>query len=56
MQALHFPLKFTFKVTTLSNDFVARDAHDNTVAFVKQKRFKLKEKISVFTDESKSCV
>ena len=56
MKNLQFPIKFKFKVTTFSNDFVATDAHGNTVAYVKQKLFKLKEDISVFDDESQTSL
>lgn len=53
MKDLKFPIDFTFKITTLSNDFIAKDADENVVAYVKQKMFKLKEAIEVFQDESK---
>ena len=50
----NFPITFEFKLGTLSNDFIAKDASDKTIAYVKQKMFRLKETISVFSDESKS--
>jgi len=53
MQNLKFPLQFQFKITTLSNDFVASDSSGATVAYVKQKMFKLVDEIGVFSDESK---
>jgi hypothetical protein len=56
MKELQFPIQFKFKVTTFSNDFVATDAHGNSVAYVKQKMFKLKEDISVFDDESQTSL
>ncbi len=56
MKELQFPIQFKFKVTTFSNDFVATDALGNSVAYVKQKMFKLKEDISVFDDESQTSL
>lgn len=54
MKKLNFPLKFTFKISTLSNDFIAEDATGTQVAYVRQKMFKLKEEVKVYNDESKS--
>lgn len=54
MNNLSFPIKFVFHISTFSNDFTATDANGKTIAFVKQKLFKLKEDVSVFQDESKS--
>ncbi|MEE9439170.1 MAG: hypothetical protein V3V14_09240 [Saprospiraceae bacterium] len=45
-------MKFIFKLSTLSNDFTAIDANGQMVAYVKQKMFKLKEDIRIFSDES----
>lgn len=54
MLKLAFPLDFEFKITTLSNDFVAKDVHGKTIAYVRQKMFRLKEAVSVFNNESRS--
>ncbi len=54
MQVLKFPLKLSFKISTLSNDFTATDAGGNIVAYVRQKMFKLKEDIQIFSDESRT--
>jgi len=54
MNTLSFPLKLTFKIGTLSNDFVAQDVNGATIAYVRQKMLKLIEEIQVFTDESRS--
>ena len=54
MNNLSFPIKFVFHISTFSNDFTATDATGKTIAFVKQKLFKLKEDVSVFQNESKS--
>jgi len=50
---LSFPLNFQFKIGTLSNDFVARDAAGNMVAYVRQKMLKFKEDVILFSDESR---
>ncbi|MEI7594346.1 MAG: hypothetical protein WCK02_01260 [Bacteroidota bacterium] len=54
MNKTAFPLNFTFKISTISNDFIAKDANDQTFAYVKQKMFKFIEEISVYNDESQS--
>jgi len=56
MQDLNFPIKFSFKVLSLANDFTATDSKGNVVAFVRQKLLKLKEEIQVFNNETKSNV
>lgn len=54
MEKIIYPLDLSFKIGTLSNDFTATDAEGLTIAYVKQKMFKLKEKVVVFADETKS--
>ena len=49
-----YPLNFQFKVTSLANDFNVKDANGNSLAYVRQKMFKLKEAISVFSNENRS--
>lgn len=56
LKGFKFPITFEFKIGTLANDFTAKDANGNTIAYVKQKMFKLKEAISVFSNESKTEV
>jgi len=54
MKDLKFPISFIFHVTTLSNDFTAKDTNGRTVAYVRQKMFKLKEAISIYDTEHKT--
>lgn len=54
MKDIQFPINFTFKISSIANDFVAKDATGKTVAYVRQKMFKLKEDIRVYADESKT--
>ena len=49
-----YPITFKFKIGTLSNDFTATDKTGKTIAYVRQKMFKLKEDIQVFSDDTKS--
>ena len=54
MDTFNYPINFKFKIGTLANDFVAKDANEQTIAYVRQKLFKLKEKVVVFSDETKT--
>ena len=54
MQNIQFPVNFEFKISTLANDFKATDASGKTIAYVRQKMFKLKEDIQIFSDESRT--
>ncbi|HRZ97865.1 MAG TPA: hypothetical protein P5084_09920 [Paludibacter sp.] len=54
MNQLTFPLQLTFKISTLSNDFVAQDANGSTIAFVRQKMLRLIEEVQVFNNESRT--
>ncbi|WP_116108468.1 hypothetical protein [Lewinella sp. IMCC34191] len=56
MQHLRYPLTFTFKVTTLANDFTATDSSGRVVAYVRQKMLRLKENIDIYADEQRSRV
>ncbi|NQX96962.1 MAG: hypothetical protein HRT73_03660 [Flavobacteriales bacterium] len=55
-KSFNYPIAFEFKISTLANDFTAKDANGNTIAYVKQKMFKLKEAINVFSNESQTDV
>jgi len=54
MNNLKFPINFVFNIGTLANDFTATDANGHTVAYVRQKMFKLKEDIIIFDNENKT--
>lgn len=54
MQNINFPINFQFKISTLSNDFTATDFGGKVIAYVKQKMFKLKEDIIIYSDETKT--
>ncbi len=52
MENLNYPLLLKFNIATLANDFTASDASGATVAYVKQKMFKLVDEINVFSNEN----
>ena len=54
MQNLQYPLFLKFKITTLASDFTIIDRNENSLAYVRQKMFRLKEDVVVFNNESKS--
>ncbi len=56
MKKLQFPIHFEFRITSLANDFTATDASGSVIAYVRQKMFKLKEDIQIFSDPTKSQV
>ncbi|WP_349663969.1 hypothetical protein IZU89_00325 [Cellulophaga lytica] len=56
MQNIQFPVKFQFKISSFSNDFTATDATGKTIAYVKQKMFKFKEEIKIYSNESKTKI
>lgn len=49
-----YPMSFQFKIGTLANDFNATDANGNTIAYVRQKMFKLKEAITVYSSSART--
>ena len=51
---MHYPLQLSFKLLTFGQRIVATDANANVVMFIKQKMFKLKEKVEIYNDEKQS--
>jgi uncharacterized protein YxjI len=49
-----FPLKLSFKIAALAPQIYVRDASGNEILYVRQKLFKLKDKIRVFADSSQT--
>lgn len=54
LKELDFPLDFQFKITTLHNDFIVKDNKGNKRAYVRQKLLRFKERVIVFSDESRN--
>lgn len=54
MNNLNFPLNLKFKIATLASDFTVTDNQGQNVAYVRQKMFKLKEDVVIFSDDSRS--
>jgi len=51
---MNYPLKMNFKILAVAPQIFVRDANGTDVMYVKQKLFKLKEAINVFSDQSQS--
>lgn len=51
---MNYPIDFSFKILALASQIYIRDASGNTLGYVKQKLFKLKEDINIFTSESQN--
>lgn len=51
-----FPLNLKFNIGTLSNDLSATDSEGKYIGYVRQKLFKLRDHVQVFTDKSKKTL
>lgn len=51
---MQYPIRFSFKKIALTNKVTATDAMGTMQYFAQQKMFKLKEKIQIYSDESKT--
>jgi hypothetical protein len=51
---MNYPLNLSFKVVAIAPQIFVTDAQGGSICYVKQKLFKFKEDIQVFSDESKS--
>jgi uncharacterized protein YxjI len=49
---MNFPLELRFKILALASQISVTDARGQVICYVKQKMFKLKEAVTVFSDES----
>lgn len=50
---LVYPLNFIFHVTTFHSDFSITESNGNILYYVRQKMFRLKEKVEVFSDRNR---
>ena len=50
---MNYPLSFRFKLLALSPQIYVTDAAGNEVCYVKQKLFRLREKVEVHTDSTR---
>ncbi len=53
---MNYPLDLSFKILALASQIYIRDASGQLIGYVKQKMFKLKEDIRIFTDESQTQI
>ncbi|MEN3941172.1 hypothetical protein WJU23_07755 [Prosthecobacter sp. SYSU 5D2] len=51
---MNYPLTFRFKLVTLAPQIYVEDASGKQVCYVKQKMLRFREKVEVFTDESRT--
>lgn len=51
---MNYPLNLSFKIVAIAPQIFVKDAQGGSICYVKQKLFKFKEDIQVFSDESKS--
>lgn len=51
---MKYPLELSFKILALASQIYVRDANGALIGYVKQKLFKLKEDINVFSDEGQT--
>ena len=53
-QTMNYPIELTFKLMALASQIRIIDANGQMLGYVKQKMFKLKEDIRVFTDDTQT--
>jgi hypothetical protein len=51
---MEYPLNFSFKIMALAPQLAVTDASGNLIYYVKQKMFKLKEEVTVFSDREQT--
>jgi uncharacterized protein YxjI len=51
---MNYPLELSFKLLAIASQIYIRDANGQLLGYVKQKLFKLKEDINIFTDETQT--
>jgi len=56
MEGLQWPLKLSFKILALASQATVTDSADRVVCFTKQKMFKFREHVEIFTDKSKTTL
>ena len=53
---MNYPLNLSFKIAAFAPQVFVTDASGQSICYIKQKLFKLKEKVEVYTDSSKSNI
>jgi hypothetical protein len=53
---LHYPLDLRFKIVTFGTRVRVTDAMGTEIAYLRKKKFRLKEEVTVYADESQSRV
>ncbi len=56
MQGLQWPLNLSFKILALASQATVTDARGRVVCFTRQKLFKFREHVEIFTDNTKATL
>ncbi|MBK1884199.1 hypothetical protein JIN85_17400 [Luteolibacter pohnpeiensis] len=56
LEGITYPLTLSFKILALASQATVTDASGRTVLFTKQKMFKFREHVEIFTDKSKTTL
>ena len=56
LENLQYPLNLSFKIISLASQATVTDANGMTVLYTKQKMFKLREHVEIYTDKSKATL
>lgn len=56
MQGLQWPLKLSFKILALASQATVTDANGRVVCYTKQKLFKFREHVEIFTDDTRTTL
>lgn len=56
MQGLQWPLSLSFKILALASQATVTDANGRVVCYTKQKLFKFREHVEIFTDNTKATL
>ncbi len=56
LQGIQYPLTLSFKILALASQATVKDATGKTVLYTKQKMFKLREHVEIFTDNTRQTL
>jgi hypothetical protein len=54
LEGIQYPLQLSFKILALASQATVTDSAGNTVLFTKQKMFRFREHVEIFTDKSRA--
>lgn len=56
MNKLSYPVQLKFHIATFSNDFTAKDANGQVIAYTRQKKWRLKEHVQIYENSRRKNV